>query len=75
MRLHLLWVLAIMTCNVCLDLIERFGTAESVLPWYCKCKLFEHKVVRTKQKLITHQCNCPVVFLKRTKRLIVRCRC
>ncbi|AXQ65408.1 MAG: hypothetical protein [Circular genetic element sp.] len=75
MWIYILWVLA-MTCNVCLELIRLFGSAESVLPWYCKCELFTDQLVRkSKQKLITHQCECPVVTFRNTRRTMVYCRC
>jgi len=65
-------------CNVCEYITRKFGTNESVLPWYCKCELFQHKPVRPKQKLITQQCNCSnfrIVVLKKTRHRIERCDC
>ena len=65
-----------MTCDVCLEAIANYKTNEYVLPWYCKCELFEHKKkISSKQKLITHQCECPVVTFRNTRRTMVYCRC
>ena len=38
-------------CNVCEFLTKEYGSNESVLPWYCKCDLFQvNTLVKSKQK-------------------------
>lgn len=63
-------------CLACQGVLELYGTLEFMSQEICSCKYFESKASPGgKQKLITHQCTCPVFKLKSSGKYVIRCNC
>ncbi len=65
------------SCPTCLDLIEKFGSAESVAPWFCTCfnPVKEKKEVSTDQQNL-EGCFCkPKTWASGRTTAAIYCRC
>ena len=61
-------------CYVCHNVFKIYKTTESVAPWLCICQK-TYNIRKSVQRLITHQCDCPVRTLKTSGRKLVYCDC
>ena len=64
-----------MTCKVCLDVFELYGSTESVAPWLCECPESITRELPGSVQLNIQGCTCKVRKSNYSRNSVIYCKC